>query len=174
MINKEDYTKTDLKKINNSIGIVIDSRECKPHAIVYWLEQHGIPYKFEKIEYGDYSFYIPENEELRIEGDIEFDREIVFERKNSIDEIVGNFVERERIEREFKYKDCEMYLLIEGSYEDMAKGNYRSNYKPKSSLATFHTFVDRYDLKPIFIQDPNFTPVFMFNTFYYYLRNKLK
>ena len=174
MINKENYTKVALKKINDSLGIIIDTREKQPHTIVYWLEENNIPYKFEKLDYGDYSFYIPENEEFGIEGDIDFDKEIAIERKNSVDELIGNFVKRNRIEAEFKNKECEMYLLIEGTYEDMASGNYQSAYPAKSALATYHSFIDRYDLKPAFIPNDNYTPIFMYNTFKYYLRNRLK
>jgi len=173
MIDKSKYTKKKLTEITDSIGMIIDSREQKPFAIIEWLDRHSIPYKIEQIKYGDYSFYIPENEELDIHGDIDFDEEIVFERKNSVDELIGNFVKRDRIETEFKNKKAEMYLLIEGKYKDLYDGNYRSDYPKESATATYHSFIDRYDLKPVWVS-AEYTPKFMYKTFKYHLRNKLK
>lgn len=67
---------------------------------------------------------------------------IAIERKNSIDELIGNFtVGRERFWRELdRLRAYETVLLIveTGSMDDARRGNYRSAMTPVSLVASIH------------------------------------
>lgn len=125
----------------------------------------------------DYSFYLPQNEELGIVKDLYFTKDIAFERKASLEELSVNLTKnRTRFEEEMAtattlYK----YLIIENAnYFDVANGNYRSEYNSKSFLGTLHSFNHKYDLQIVFMPDASFTPIYMYATMQYYLRNILK
>lgn len=175
MLDKFNYTKTEVDKILKTVGILVDSREKVNGDILDMFDKKKIPYKKHKLDYGDYSYYLPANEEYDIPRDLHFDKEIVFERKGSIDEISGNFAkDRDRIEKEFSLCPATIHLLIEGSYKDMVEGNYRSTYGAKACVATLHSFADRYDLHLFFNPDKELSAQIMYYTFYYHLRNILK
>ena len=102
---------------------IYDTREHdgkNQHILDAW-DKMGISYKKKKLDYGDYSFLVPANEDLDIPRDLDFSRQIVVERKASLDEFAGNCVkERERIKKEFTLAPPEKVLLIENaSYSDM-------------------------------------------------------
>jgi HEPN domain-containing protein len=175
MLNNYKYTEAEQKKILSSITILYDSREQKNQHILSWYDNKKIPYKKHTLDYGDYSFYIPANEELSIHRDIYFDKEISIERKGTLDEIIGNFsTDRDRIEDEFLRHKGNMTLIIENSsYSDMYEGNYKSKYTSKSAIGTLHSFSLRYNVPFIFL-DNTHTAKFIYCHFYYYLRNILK
>ena len=78
-----------------------------------------------KLDYGDYSFKLPENTELGILRDLFFTDEIIVERKNSLEELSGNYsTERNRIKAEFAGAPSKKVLLIEnGTYSKMVGVN---------------------------------------------------
>lgn len=175
MLEKFNYTKTEREKLLKTMGILVDTREKVNDNIIEYLNKKKIPYKKQKLDYGDYSYYLPANEEYNIPRDLHFDKEIVFERKGSVDEIAGNFAgNRERIEKEFSLCPAIIHLLIEGTYSDMSDGNYHSEYGANACVGTFHSFSDRYNLRAHFIPNKKKSPEFMCGTFYYHLRNILK
>lgn len=169
------YTETEIKEILSSICIIVDSREQKNNYIIKWFEEKKIPYINKKLDSGDYSFYVPKNEKLSIHRDIYFDNEICIERKGSLDELAGNFTnDRNRIENEFIRHQGKMILLIEDClYEDIYNQNYKSKYAPQSFIATLHSFSDRYNIPFNFISK-EYAARFIYFTFYYFLRNKIK
>lgn len=160
-----------------SVTVLVDTREkCADHITSYF-ENHHIPYKIKGLTALDYSFCLPQNEELGIVKDLYFTKDIAFERKASLEELSVNLTKnRTRFEEEMAtsttlYK----YLIIENAnYFDVANGNYRSEYNSKSFLGTLHSFNHKYDLQIVFMPDASFTPIYMYATMQYYLRNILK
>lgn len=169
------YKDKEIEKILKSIIILVDNREKVWSHIKLWLKTNKINFEQQTLNFGDYSFKVPKNEELGIQQDILFTDYITIERKGSLDELVGNFAsDRDRLEREFERHKGKMHLVIEESqYRDIWEGNYKSEYANKSAIATLHSFTDRYNLNTIFI-DKEYSAKYIYYTFYYYLRNKLK
>ena len=171
------YSDSELKKLLKSIIILIDTRENKTGHITDYFDKHGIPYKTKKLDYGDYSFYLPEQPELGIQRDIYFNDEIAVERKRSLNELSNNFThDRTQFENELiRSSNGKMILLIENvkGYQNIIKHNYRTDYKPKSYIGTLHTFRHRYGMEVMFI-DPAYSGNFIYYTFYYYLREMFR
>jgi ERCC4-type nuclease len=123
--------------------ILVDTREKDLH-IVSKLERLGIPYKRQKLNYGDYSF------ELR---GISYANKVVIERKGSIDEIIGNFTKgRDRFRREFeRSRGCKVVLIIEASESDIDGRNYRSRMDPSELKSFIRTWCYKFGLGFSFI-----------------------
>lgn len=175
MLDKYKYTDKEQKEILASIHILVDTREQKNEHITTWLDKKNIRHKKQKLDQGDYSFYVPKNPQLNIDRDLHFHNEICIERKNSVDELIGNFAsDRARIESEFLRYRGKMILLIEdSSYGDIINGNYRSKYSAQSAIGTLHAFSNRYNIPFIFI-DPQYSGCFIYYTLIYYIRELLK
>lgn len=178
MIQLYRYTDAEIDKLLKSMIYIYDTREHdgkNQHILDVW-DKMGIAYKKKKLDYGDYSFFVPANEELDIPRDLDFSRQIVVERKASLDEFAGNATkERERIKKEFTLAPPEKVLLIEGgSYSDMLNGRYRSDYAPKSYWATLHSFWHEYNIPFVFMPNPAESAYFIRGYFQYWLRNYLK
>ncbi len=175
MIDFYRYTDKELQTLLKSIVIITDSREQDNSHITKWFDEKKIPYVTQKIDSGDYSFYLPANRDLGINRDLYFTDKIVLERKGSLEEVSGNFTnDRLRIESEFIRHKGKMILLIEDAdYSDIIKHNYRTEYKPESFLATLHSFSERYDIPFTFMKDKKCSGQFIYFTFYYWLRNYL-
>lgn len=169
------YTKNEIDTIIKSIVILIDTREKVNSHIKLWLKSNKINYIDYKLNFGDYSFYIPKNEKIGIEEDMYFNNEIAIERKASAEEISGNFTEKsDRFKREFERSNNCLRLLIENtSYSKISKGEYGTKFPPKSFLGKLHSVQENYDCPFIFIDKEN-SGEYIYNTFKYYLRNKLK
>lgn len=175
MIDCYKYTDKEIKELLKSMVILVDSRENANENITSWLESKKIPYKVEKLEYCDYSFYLPKNEEHGIMRDLYFTDKISVERKGSLEEVSGNLCnDRLRFESEFIRSKGKVHLLIENaSYEDIINHKYRTEYKPVSFLASLHSFADRYNFSITFMKDKNLSGQFIYLTMYYFLRNYL-
>ena len=154
MIGKYKYTDKELKKILKSVVILVDKREKKNDHIIKYFNKNKIKHTPFTMNQGDYSFMLPQNTDLLLHGDTYFHEDICIERKNSTDELIGNFAnERTRMENEFLRNKGKMYLLIEDEqfYKNISEGNYRSQYSKKSALGTYHSFVNRYNINSYFI-----------------------
>lgn len=127
------------------------------------------------LRYGDYSFIIPKNKELGINEDIYFDKYICIERKANLEEISSNFTHnRDRFKREFEKGKGSIRLLIEdSSYKDICDHKYNTKFPVNSFLASLHSFAEEYGTPFVFC-DKSCSGKYIYNTFYYYLRNKLK
>lgn len=177
LIQNFKYTDKELKELLQSIVVIIDSREKKQNHITDWFDKKKIPYETKALSNGDYNFYLPANEDLGINRDLWFTKDIMFERKASLDELAGNLTKhRARFEEELATtKALSKYLIIENAtYADVVNGNYKSDYNSKSYLGTLHSFNHKYDLQIVFMPDPSYTPVFLYGTMQYYLRDILK
>ena len=175
MINFYRYTDKELQILLKSIVVIVDSRENENSHITKWFNEKKIQYITQKIESGDYSFYLPAAPELGIVRGLYFTDKISVERKANLVELSGNFTnDRLRIESEFIRHKGKMILLVEDAdYADIIRHNYRTEYKPESFLATLHSFSERYDIPFTFIKDKKCSGQFIFYTFYYWLRNFL-
>ena len=177
MIQNFKYTDNELKELLQSIVVVVDSREKKQNHLTDWFDKKKIPYITKALDNGDYNFYLPMNEKLGIPRDLWFTHDLFFERKANLTELAGNLTKgRARFEEELATsKALEKYLIIENAnYADVVNGNYKSDYSSKSYLGTLHSFNHKYDLQIVFMPDPAYTPVFLYGTMQYYLRNILK
>lgn len=167
----DKYTDSQIKKIIDNIIIIIDTKE-KDKYILETIDKHKINYKRESLKSGDYSFMIPKIEGLI--NEIDFRNEIVIERKNSLSEIGLNLTKhKDRFKREFERTNARIIIMIEDSYKNGAYGNYDSQIKPKSLLGLLHSWEVKYDTNIVYV-DKEVAPLYIYNTFKYYLRNKLK
>jgi hypothetical protein len=120
---------------------------------------------------------LPENKELGIMRPIYFNDQVAIERKASLTELSNNFThDRTQFENELiRSNGSKLILMVENTagYDDIIKHNYSTNYKPKSFLATLHTFKHRYDLDTVFIK-PELAGNYIYYSFYYWLREYLK
>lgn len=112
---------------------------------------------------------------MNIERDLYFDREIMIERKASLDELSGNLTQhRTRFEEEMATFFGKKYLMIENaSYEDIVKGNYDTKFSSKAFLASLHAFNHRYDLQIMFMPDRDMSGYYIYGVFTYYLKHLL-
>lgn len=170
------YSDDEIDRIVKSIVILTDTREQKNQHIIDWLDSKKIPHKSKALQNGDYSFYVPVNPDLNIERDLYFDKEIMVERKGSLEELSGNLSQhRARFEEEMATFSGVKYLLIENAnYQDIITGNYNTKFSSKSFLASLHTFNHRYGLQIMFMPDHKYTGYFLYGVFTYFLRKKLR
>lgn len=178
MLDLYKYTDKEIDEIIKSMVVLYDTREHegKNNHILNYFDKAGISYKKKKLDYGDYSFMIPKNEDLGIPRDCYFSKHIVIERKASLEEFSGNLTNgRDRIEKEFSLAPVNKVLLIEGGdYSDMVHGRYNTNYSNKSYWATIHSFWHRYNIPIIFMPDTSSSGIFIRGYFEYYLKNILR
>lgn len=165
-----------MDELLNSITIVCDTREQKNEHVTKFFDSKKIAWTKKKLDTGDYSFFVPKNDELGIPRDLWFDKEICIERKNSLEEISSCLTEsRDRLKKEFALAPNNKVMIIENaSYVDMVTGNYNTRYDSKSFWASYHSFWHEFNLPIIFIPDNRYTGVFIRGYFQYYLRDKLK
>ena len=177
IVNLQYYwTEKERKKLLSSINILIDTREQKNNHITEYLKKVDTGYKNKKLNFGDYSFFLPANPELGIIRDIYFNDKIAVERKNSLEELSSCFTQdRSRFEAEMiRATDCRLFLLIEGgSWEQIAAGDYRTQYNPKSFLASLMAFQHRYHIHIQFMEK-ELAGKFILGLFHYFLREYLK
>lgn len=165
-----------MEQLVSSMVILVDTREKNISHILDGFDKNHISYERKALNYGDYSFYIPKDESLSLQRDLFFDREVVIERKASLEEISGNLTkERDRFEKELCLAPKEKVLLLENaSYADIATGNYKTQYNKKSFLASIHTFWFRYHAPVFFMPDNKYSALFIKKYFEYYLKERLR
>lgn len=166
----------EIKRLTKSMVILVDSREKKNRHILDYFEKQGIPYRVEKLEYGDYSFMVPAS---AAGADIYFHRDCVVERKASLEELSGNLAqERDRFEKEFLKAGndgCKTYLMVEspGGYSDIIAHKYRTEFAPAAYMASLKTFEHRFGANIQFIS-AGYAGYYIASTFQYYARETLK
>ena len=177
MLEKYKYTESDQKKLLSSITVIVDKQEKVNNHITEYFDKHKIPYINRSLDSGDYSFFLPKNEELAILKDWYFIDNIIIERKNSNEELATCLSQtRDRFDNEFlRSKANKKYLLIENAnYQDVVDGKYNTKYNSKSFLGSLHSFNHKYNLEIFFMPDKNYSPIFIYATFQYYLRNIIR
>ena len=170
------YTDKELMTLLKSITVLVDTREQKNLHITKYFDSKTISYKSKKLNYGDYSFYLPANVELGIARDMYFNNDISIERKANLEELSNCFThDRSRFESELiRSYNSNLILLIEDSkYQDIINNNYRTNYNNKSFIASLMAFKYRYKIDITFISQ-KYSGNYIYYNFYYYLREHLK
>lgn len=167
-----------IKKISKEIIVLIDTREKKFPYITSHFDNAGIKYCRQKLDYGDYSFYLPANPKLGIKKDVSFVDKIVIERKNSLDELAGNLG---RYRKQFVNEltrgyeaGAKMILLIENaSLKQIHEKKYRSAMHPNAYAASLASFEAKYGLVVEFV-DRLYAGKEIFTKFDFYLREYLQ
>ena len=178
MLNRRKYSDKELNKIlsKDNIVILVDSREKANRHILDVFEREGVQYRVVTLESGDDTFELKAIPELDIDHTMDFRQDVMIERKNSLDEISGNFTKgRERFNDEFgRAWATKKYLLIEnGSYEKILDHDYRTEYNPSSFFASLLSFDARYDLHICFASKDT-SALLIYNICKYTLREILK
>lgn len=178
MLNRRKYSDKELNKIlsKENIVILVDSREKANKHILDVFDAEGIQYRVTTLESGDYTFELKAIPELDIPHTMDFRQDVMIERKNSLDEISGNFTRgRERFNDEFgRAWAIKKYLLIEdGSYEKILNHEYKSEYNPSSFFASLLSFDARYNLHICFASKKT-SAILIYNICKYALREILK
>jgi hypothetical protein len=115
------------------------NEQVNNHIIDYF-DKKKIKHKEKALKTGDYSFMIEACPELGFNRDTYFTDELCIERKNSVSEIAGNFVEKDErflkeLNRMINIQDC--YILIENDrIDDIFEHNYISKYNELSFIRT--------------------------------------
>lgn len=164
MLTKYRYTQEELKKLKESMVVLIDTREKKNDHIKSVFDKGNIKYESYKLDYGDYSFKIPANEELGIDRDLYFDKEIIIERKANLEELSQNFTKfRANLAKELSSAPQKKVVLVEGhSYTDLCHSFYETNYPNKAFLASIHSFWHKYNCPFFFLKDSRDSAAFIF------------
>lgn len=163
-------TDKELGEIVNDMVVIVDTREQKNQHILDYLNDNEIKWVRKKVDTGDYTFELPNYPNLNL------DRQVLVEKKNSLSEIAGNFTtDRGRFQREFERLDEEdMHLVIENAtWRKIANGSYRSKLHPNAFTASLLSWAMRYDFKVWFVQ-PQDSPQLIYNLLKYGLIEKLK
>lgn len=169
------FTDKEIKDLLKSMVVLVDTREQANEHVRSYFEQKKIPYESHALGYGDYSCYLPKNEELGIMRDVYFTDAVVIERKASLDELAVNLSqERKRFENELiRSTGTKIYLMVEnGSYGGIVRSEYRSKYNPKSYIGTLATFSARYGLDVNFVEK-EMAGNFIYHHLYYHVREEL-
>jgi ERCC4-type nuclease len=139
------FTDKELKQLLQSITVLVDTSEQQNQHILKYFDSKKIHYKSIKLEVADYSVMLPACPELGIIKDIHLP--IAIERKNSVNELVQTFKDRTRFENELiRSQKIRFSLLVEdqNGYENLIRGNYRSQYNAKALVGTLKSFETRY------------------------------
>lgn len=180
MLELYKYSKSEQDKLLKNIVILVDTREHenKNDHILNFFDSNGIAWENKKLNYGDYSFKVLQNEELNIPRDLDFSSQIVVERKHNLEELSGNLTsqsERSRIKKELALAPKHKVMVVENaSYASMVNGEYNTKYAPKSFWASYHSIWHEFDIPIVFMPDQRYTGIFINGYFTYYLRDLLK
>jgi len=168
----------EIKRIAKSMIVLVDSREKQNAHILTYFDKIHIKYEMTTLNFGDYSFYLSADPAAGVKQDMYFHKEIIIERKSSLEELSNNLgQERERFEKELlkASKDrCKLFLMVEapGGYTDIMEHRYGTQFKPSPYIASLKTFESRYGVDVQFI-DPKYAGYMIHSTFYYHLRENM-
>ena len=138
----------EVEEALQTMVILSDSREQPTERAKARYAQFGCPYERVALKTGDYSakFKMPNGEWFSLED------MVTCERKMNLDECCLCFgSERKRFIKEFeraKENNIRLWLLLENStFKKAYAGQYRSQYKPKSLIASILAFQARYNCR---------------------------
>lgn len=172
MIEYYKYSDAEKKELLSSMVYIVDTREQQNSHILEVWDSAGTKYIHKKMDTGDYSFMVPKNEKLGIFRDLWFDKEVMVERKGSLEELSGNLTkDRVRFKEEMTLGPPHKVLLVENAdYDDIIMGKYETGMNRKAFLASIHSIWFRYNCPFVFLPYKSSTPVFL----KYYFENYLK
>lgn len=170
------FTDKESKELLKSMTILIDTREQENSHITDYFDKAKINYEIRKLDYGDYSVKISKNEQLGIPRDLYFDKQVVVERKGSLDELAGNLTkERDRLKKELSLAPRDKVIMIEDcSYSNLVEGKYRSQFAVKSFLGSLHSLWFAYNAPFFFVDNKKWSGAFIQGFFTYWLKNYLR
>ena len=91
------------------------------------------------------------------------------------DEIIQNLTKhKERFHKEFERSDADIPILIEDDFKNAATGNYRSVVTPKQFLGALFSFCRKNKTYFYFMEDKNYSALWIYDLFKYEIRNRLK
>lgn len=133
------------------LTLLVDTREQDTIELKKRLQTAEIPYKREKLDFGDYSI----KGELSNGSEISLKNKVCVERKMSIDELCNCYCQqRQRFEREFeraKEAGAKVYLLIENAtFEKIYNHKYKSQMSANALSASVLAWLSRYNCQIIF------------------------
>ena len=156
--------------ILDDIVIIVDTREQKNDHILRFFKDNGIKYEVSKLNTADYSFKLPNFPELG------YDLKVLVEKKNSLDEIAGNFTkDRDRFTREFeRVNDEHVHLVIENAtWKKVSNKSWRSAFTGQAMRASLLTYTIRFNLKTWFVPIDE-SPSLIYNIIRYEIFEQLK
>lgn len=173
------FTDAELKNILKELVILIDTREKSNNHITKWFDEKKIKYKVQKLDYGDYSAYIPRGGIKGIDRDLYFTGSICIERKANIDELAGNLKDQAiRLKNElmaFNKYNIKYFMFVEDNlfHKHLRNGSYRSLYDSKTLYARLKGIESEFNtiIVPV---DKEFIASEIYNTLYYQVRHILK
>ena len=175
MIECYRYTDAELKNILHSLTVTVDTRENANKHILDYFAEKKVSYVTQKLDFADYSCFIPANAEFGIVRDTYLNCYI--ERKGSLEELSGNFCnDRDRLESEFlRAKGNRLMMMVEeqGGIEKIIEHKYETQYNEKSFLASMLTFGHRYSIDIHFVSK-KYAGMFIYMQLYYFAREFLK
>lgn len=146
-------TYNEITQILKSMVIIVDDREKDTQLLHQRLTSFPCAFMRKRLDFGDYSAEVtlPNGEKFSLAD------KVTIERKNSVDEICGNFTtKRIRFAKEFDRAavvGAKTYILIENcSWEKIHNGAYRSKMTPASLLGSLTTWLARYNCQIIFCE----------------------
>lgn len=144
--------------------ILIDTREQVNDHIVNELARLGVKYERRKLDFGDYSF---------VAAGKSYERELVIERKGSLNEIIGNFTkDKDRFRREFERAGkCKVILMVEASPDQIDARDYRSKMSPAKVKSFLNTWCRKFQIELHFV-DKAQSCEFILNQFRVFLREQ--
>ncbi|WP_368488460.1 ERCC4 domain-containing protein [Clostridium sp. BJN0013] len=142
------FTDKEVNELLNKIIILIDSREQANSHILEWFDKHKKSFKVQKLDYGDYSCFLPAGSFKGQQRDILFTDELVIERKFCIDELAMNLKDNKTNLNEIKKETID--LLGKEYLAKVLKTDYN---RLKYEFAN----MNRYNIEfYIFLEDENF------------------
>lgn len=147
----------EIENCLDSMMILCDTREQPSKRSEFRYKSFGIPYRRQKLNYGDYAYNFSVNGKEFFPEDVPIGADVVIERKMDLEELSMCFTSgRDRFTREFeriKEANARVYLLVEdGSYEKILHHRYKTQYHEKAFLASLLAWQARYDCKVVFCQ----------------------
>lgn len=143
-------TPFEISEALENMTVVVDTREQPTSRLQGRLRQMGCPTERRKLDFGDYSAVFTY-------GDKVFDLtdKVAVERKMSLAELCQCYGKgRDRFVREFeraKAAGARVYMLVEdATWEHIWNGQYRSQMKPQSLIASMCAWMARYDCHLVF------------------------
>lgn len=142
------FSVKEIGQMLDRVVVIIDTREKENTHVIDYFKKNNIAYKVQKLDYGDYSCYLPIGSFEGQEREIYFDRDIAIERKFCIDELAMNLKDKKTNINEVKKEIID--LLGEKYLEKVLKSDY---VRIKHEFAN----MNRYNIEfYIFIEDKNF------------------
>lgn len=169
------YSDAEVKAVTKEMIILHDTREQRNEHILQAFDTIGVKHERHTLQTGDYTVMLPALPDYGIMRPLYFDRDIIVERKGSLEELSGNFTkDRERIKDEFtRAAGMKVFFVIEdASLDDILSHKYKTDLSEKSFFATLLTFQQRYNLNTAFICKQR-SGALIYSILYYHLRNWL-